>query len=35
MLIVSNAVSQEDFLKAVRKIADNKKLEGKLEYDKV
>jgi 26S proteasome regulatory subunit T4 len=28
-------IVQEDFLKAVRKIADNKKLEGKLEYEKV
>tara|TARA_R110002050_G_scaffold74530_4_gene159785 strand:+ start:1042 stop:1158 length:117 start_codon:yes stop_codon:yes gene_type:complete len=25
-------VTQEDFMKAVRKQADNKKLEGKLEY---
>lgn len=26
---------QEDFMKAVRKIAENKKLEGKVEYSKV
>merc|ERR1712130_686918 len=26
---------EEDFMKAARKIADNKKLEGKLEYEKV
>lgn len=26
---------QEDFMKAVRKIAENKKLEGKLDYSKV
>ena len=25
----------EDFMKAVRKVAENKKLEGKLEYSKV
>jgi hypothetical protein len=30
-----NYVIEEDFLKAARKIADVKKLEGKLEYDKV
>jgi len=28
-------VVEEDFMKAARKIADNKKLEGKLDYDKV
>ena len=28
-------VTQEDFMKAVRKVADMKKLEGKLEYAKV
>jgi 26S proteasome regulatory subunit T4 len=28
-------VEEEDFMKAARKISDNKKLEGKLEYDKV
>jgi len=28
-------VIQEDFMKAVRKIADMKKLEGKLNYDKI
>jgi 26S proteasome regulatory subunit T4 len=27
-------VLEEDFLKAARKIADTKKLEGKLDYDK-
>ena len=26
---------EEDFMKAARKIADNKKLEGKLDYEKV
>jgi len=26
---------EEDFMKAARKVADNKKLEGKLEYEKV
>eukprot|EP01113_Clastostelium_recurvatum_P046971 TRINITY_DN830_c1_g1_i1.p1 TRINITY_DN830_c1_g1~~TRINITY_DN830_c1_g1_i1.p1 ORF type:complete len:393 (-),score=108.63 TRINITY_DN830_c1_g1_i1:61-1239(-) len=26
---------EEDFMKAVRKVADNKKLEGKLSYDKL
>lgn len=26
---------QEDFMKAVRKIAENKKLEGKVEYAKI
>merc|ERR1719433_1831722 len=28
-------VVEEDFMKAARKIADNKKLEGKLDYEKV
>jgi len=28
-------VIEEDFMKAVRKVAENKKLEGKLEYNKV
>jgi 26S proteasome regulatory subunit T4 len=28
-------VEEEDFMKAARKISDNKKLEGTLEYDKV
>lgn len=28
-------VFQEDFMKAVRKVADAKKLEGKLEYEKL
>ena len=28
-------VIQEDFMKAVRKVADAKKLEGKLDYEKV
>ena len=28
-------VIEEDFLKAVRKVADNKKLETKLEYKPV
>ena len=28
-------VVQEDFSKAVRKLAENKKLEGKLDYEKV
>ena len=28
-------VIHEDFMKAVRKVAENKKLEGKLEYSKV
>jgi 26S proteasome regulatory subunit T4 len=28
-------VVEEDFMKAARKLADNKKLEGKLEYEKV
>lgn len=27
--------TQEDFMKAVRKLADIKKLESKLDYDKV
>ena len=28
-------VMQEDFMKAVRKVAESKRLEGKLEYNKV
>lgn len=28
-------VVEEDFMKAVRKVAETKKLEGKLEYSKV
>jgi 26S proteasome regulatory subunit T4 len=28
-------VIQDDFMKAVRKVADSKKLEGKLDYEKV
>lgn len=28
-------VTQEDFMKATRKVSDSKKLEGKLEYAKV
>jgi 26S proteasome regulatory subunit T4 len=28
-------VLEEDFMKAVRKLTDAKKLEGKLEYSKV
>lgn len=28
-------VVQEDFMKAVRKVADAKKLEGKLDYEKI
>ncbi|CAN0424722.1 unnamed protein product [Hapterophycus canaliculatus] len=28
-------VLEEDFMKAVRKIAENKKLEGKVDYAKV
>lgn len=28
-------VVEEDFLKAARKISDNKKLEGKLDYEKI
>lgn len=28
-------VVEEDFMKAVRKVGENKKLEGKLEYSKV
>jgi 26S proteasome regulatory subunit T4 len=28
-------VVQEDFMKAVRKLAEVKKLEGKLDYEKV
>jgi len=28
-------VSQDDFNKAVRKVAESKKLEGKLEYQKL
>lgn len=30
-----DAVSQDDFNKAVRKVAESKKLEGKLEYQKL
>lgn len=30
-----NYVIEEDLLKAVRKIAEVKKLEGKLDYEKV
>jgi 26S proteasome regulatory subunit T4 len=30
-----DAVNQDDFNKAVRKVAENKKLEGKLEYQKL
>jgi 26S proteasome regulatory subunit T4 len=30
-----DAVSQNDFNKAVRKVAESKKLEGKLEYQKL
>ena len=26
---------QDDFMKAVRKVGDSKKLEGKLDYEKV
>lgn len=26
---------EEDFLKAARKVSDSKKLEGKMEYEKV
>lgn len=29
------AISQDDFNKAVRKVAESKKLEGKLEYAKI
>jgi 26S proteasome regulatory subunit T4 len=29
------AISQDDFNKAVRKVAESKKLEGKLEYQKL
>jgi 26S proteasome regulatory subunit T4 len=28
-------VTQEDFMKAARKVAESKKLEGKLDYSKV
>lgn len=28
-------VQQDDFMKAVRKVAESKKLEGKLDYNKV
>lgn len=28
-------VVEEDFLKAARKMAENKKLEGKVDYEKV
>jgi 26S proteasome regulatory subunit T4 len=30
-----NEVTQDDFNKAVRKVAEAKKLEGKLEYQKL
>lgn len=30
-----DAISQDDFNKAVRKVAESKKLEGKLEYQKL
>lgn len=30
-----DAVNQDDFNKAVRKVAESKKLEGKLEYNKL
>lgn len=30
-----DAVKQDDFNKAVRKVAESKKLEGKLEYQKL
>lgn len=30
-----DAVNQDDFNKAVRKVAESKKLEGKLEYQKL
>jgi len=30
-----DAVNQDDFNKAVRKVAEAKKLEGKLEYQKL
>ena len=30
-----NYVIDEDFMKAVRKVADNKRLESKLEYKKM
>lgn len=32
---VAADLTQEDFMKAVRKIAENKKLEGKVDYAKV
>ena len=28
-------VTQDDFMKAVRKVAETKKLETKMEYDKI
>lgn len=30
-----DAINQDDFNKAVRKVAESKKLEGKLEYTKL
>lgn len=30
-----DAINQDDFSKAVRKMAESKKLEGKLEYQKL
>jgi 26S proteasome regulatory subunit T4 len=30
-----DAINQDDFNKAVRKMAESKKLEGKLEYQKL
>lgn len=33
--LAPHRVMQEDFMKAVRKIAENKKLEGKVDYAKV
>jgi 26S proteasome regulatory subunit T4 len=30
-----DAINQDDFNKAVRKVAESKKLEGKLEYQKL
>jgi 26S proteasome regulatory subunit T4 len=30
-----DAIGQDDFNKAVRKVAESKKLEGKLEYQKL
>lgn len=35
LFFFSFALTQEDFMKAVRKIAENKKLEGKVDYAKV